>query len=51
VKLHRNASPIKALVQLQSEKEELAQVLDAQGRTVGLLYATDLAESLFRISR
>jgi len=50
VKLERNASPIKALMQLQSEKEELAQVLDAQGKTVGLLYATDLAESLFRVS-
>lgn len=49
VKLQQDVSPIKALMQLQSEKEELAQVLDAQGKTVGLLYATDLADSLFRI--
>lgn len=51
VTLDRDASPIKAIMQLQSEKEELAQVLDGHGKTVGLLYATDLAESLFRVSR
>jgi TRAP-type uncharacterized transport system fused permease subunit len=48
MKLDRKASPIHALVQLQSQKEELAQVVDDQGGTVGLLYANDLAKSLIR---
>ncbi|MBC8873022.1 MAG: DUF21 domain-containing protein [Planctomycetes bacterium] len=48
MKLDRKASPIHALVQLQSEKEELAVVVDEQGRSVGLLYADDLARSLIR---
>ena len=38
MKLDRKASPIDALVQLQSQKEDLAQVVDDQGGAVGLLY-------------
>lgn len=44
-KLNRTGSPIHALIELQSQKEELAEVVDDQGRTVGLLYANDLAKS------
>jgi CBS domain containing-hemolysin-like protein len=37
-----------ALVRMQSEKQSLAEVVDEQGVTVGLLYADRLTESLFR---
>lgn len=47
-KLHHKASPIRALIELQSRKEELAKVVDEQGGMVGLLYANDLAKSLVR---
>ncbi|MBC8355032.1 MAG: DUF21 domain-containing protein [Planctomycetes bacterium] len=41
-------SHIAALIQMQSGKEELARVVDAEGVTVGLLYASELTEPLFR---
>jgi CBS domain containing-hemolysin-like protein len=37
-----------ALIRMQSEKQSLAEVVDEQGVTVGLLYADRLTESLFR---
>jgi CBS domain containing-hemolysin-like protein len=39
---------IAALIQLQTTKEELARVVDASGRTVGVLYASELTDPLFR---
>jgi CBS domain containing-hemolysin-like protein len=39
---------IAALIQMQSNKEELARVVDDSGETVGLLYASELTEPLFR---
>jgi len=39
-----------ALVQMQSEKEALASVVDEEGTIVGLLYFKHLAEPLFRAS-
>jgi CBS domain containing-hemolysin-like protein len=44
----RHISHIEALIRMQSEKESLARVVDDQGQTVGLLYANQLAEPLFR---
>ncbi len=41
-------SHIAALIQMQSSKEELARVVDADGATIGLLYASELTEPLFR---
>ena len=48
VQLAPTASPIEAIMRLQSEKEEMAQLVDSRGRTVGLVYAADLIDSLFR---
>lgn len=48
MKLDSKATPIHALIQLQSQKEELARVVDEQGKTVGLLYSRDLAKLLVR---
>lgn len=48
MKLDGKASPIDALIQLQSQKEELAEIVDDQGGTVGLLFADDLAKALVR---
>jgi CBS domain containing-hemolysin-like protein len=39
---------IAALIQLQSMKEELARVVDATGNTIGVLYASELTDPLFR---
>ncbi len=41
-------SHIAALIQMQTNKEELARVIDSDGETVGLLYASELTEPLFR---
>ncbi|MDA1053781.1 MAG: CNNM domain-containing protein [Planctomycetota bacterium] len=41
-------SHLAALIQMQSGKEELARVVDADGATIGLLYASELTEPLFR---
>ena len=41
-------SHIAALIQMQTSKEELARVVDADGATIGLLYASDLTEPLLR---
>jgi len=45
MKLDSNTPPIQALIELQSQKEELAEVVDAQGEAVGLLYANDLVKA------
>ncbi len=39
---------ISALIQMQTNREELARVIDRDGETVGLLYASELSEPLFR---
>ena len=39
---------IAALIQLQSTKEELARVVDVDGETIGVLYASELTDPLFR---
>jgi CBS domain containing-hemolysin-like protein len=39
---------IAALIRMQTNKEELASVVDEANETVGLLYAEDLTEPLFR---
>lgn len=39
---------IAALIQMQSTKEELARVVDAEGETIGVLYASELTDPLFR---
>lgn len=41
---------IAALIRMQSSKEELAAVVDDDGKTVGLLYAEELTTRLFRAS-
>lgn len=41
-------SHIAALIQMQTSKDELARVVDADGSTIGLLYASELTEPLFR---
>ena len=41
-------SHLAALIQMQTSKEELARVVDADGATIGLLYASELTEPLFR---
>lgn len=46
--LDATASHIAALIQMQTSKEELARVVDADGATIGLLYASDLTDPLFR---
>lgn len=46
-----NDSHIAALIQMQTNKEELARVIDDKGETVGLLYASELTDPLFRDSR
>ncbi|HRX79710.1 MAG TPA: hypothetical protein P5307_11650, partial [Pirellulaceae bacterium] len=43
-----NESHIAALIQMQTSKEELARVVDADGVTLGLLYASELTDPLFR---
>lgn len=43
-----SASHIAALIQMQTSKEELARVIDADGATIGLLYASELTDPLFR---
>ena len=43
-------SHIAALIQLQSSKDELARVVNKDGDTVGLLYAVELTQPLFRES-
>ncbi|MEX0818703.1 MAG: CNNM domain-containing protein [Pirellulaceae bacterium] len=43
-------SHIAALIHMQSNREELASVIDADGGTIGLLYASDLTDPLFRDS-
>ncbi|MCA9119878.1 MAG: DUF21 domain-containing protein [Planctomycetaceae bacterium] len=46
--LDAGTSHIAALIQMQTGKEELARVVDADGATIGLLYASDLTDPLFR---
>ncbi len=48
MQLHRRDSLIHALIRMQSEKEEIAQVLDASGQTWGLVYASDVIDLLVR---
>ena len=51
IQLSRGDSFIDALLRLQRDKQELAAVIDANGRTVGLLHAKELAHRLFREER
>lgn len=46
MKIHDNESPIAALTKMQGEKELIAQVLDAQDQTIGLLSARTLTDFL-----
>ena len=41
-------SHIAALIQMQTSKDELARVIDKDGATIGLLYASELTDPLFR---
>ncbi|MFV1964749.1 MAG: CNNM domain-containing protein [Pirellulaceae bacterium] len=43
-----NESHIAVLIRMQTNKEELARVVDDANETVGLLYAEELTEPLFR---
>jgi len=45
-----NEPLIAALIRMQSSKEELAEVVDPNGKTIGLLYAEELTSRLFRAS-
>jgi len=51
LRLKRSDSFIDALLRFQQEKEELAVVIDANGKPVGLLHARELAKHLFREER
>jgi CBS domain containing-hemolysin-like protein len=51
LRVGRSESFVSVLLRLQQEKEELAVVTDASGKTVGLLHARDLAQHLFREAR
>lgn len=46
--LQANDAHIAALIQLQSTKAELARVVDTAGKTIGVLYASELTDPLFR---
>ena len=46
--ISEDESHIAALIRLQTDREELAAVIDAEGSTVGLLFADQLTEPLFR---
>jgi CBS domain containing-hemolysin-like protein len=48
IELNKDDSLVHAMIQLQSQKEELAQVIDQQNRPVGLLYASDVNDLLMR---
>jgi len=45
------ATHVAALMQMQNAKQELARVVDTQGRTVGILTAQNLREPIFRGGR
>ncbi len=42
------STPIEALIRMQSEQENMARVLDAEGQTIGILYASRLRRQLLR---
>lgn len=46
--IRKGESHLDALLRMQSEKEELARVIDENGETVGLLYAETLTAPLLR---
>jgi putative hemolysin len=48
MKVSAGDTHVTALIAMETNKETLAQVVDAQGSTVGLLYAEQLNEPLFR---
>ncbi len=48
MEIDRRESHIAALIRMQSEKAEMALVRDEYGHNIGLLYADDLIEPLFR---
>ena len=51
IRMERNTSLLEALLRLQSEKEEVAQVVNSDGSTLGLLYADDLVQSFVRTNQ
>lgn len=48
VKLKRDATQIEALIRLQSERQELAMVTDQLDTPIGLLFASELIDTVFR---
>lgn len=44
----RSQSLIQSLIRMQSEKAEVAQVVDDSGRPIGLLYASDVIDRMVR---
>ncbi|MEQ8791404.1 MAG: CNNM domain-containing protein [Pirellulaceae bacterium] len=48
LKVSAGDTHVTALIAMETSKEELAQVVDAKGVTIGLLYAEQLNEPLFR---
>jgi CBS domain containing-hemolysin-like protein len=46
--IEASESHIAALIQMQTNKEELARVVDGDGAIIGLLYASELTGPLFR---
>ncbi|NLS91976.1 MAG: DUF21 domain-containing protein [Planctomycetaceae bacterium] len=41
-------APIEALIRMHTEQENMARVVDAEGRTIGILYASRLRRQLLR---
>lgn len=48
MKFHRTQSLIEALIRMQSDKADVAQVVDDAGRPIGLLYASDVIDRMVR---
>lgn len=42
------STPIEALIRMHSQQENMARVIDAEGQTVGILYASRLRRQLLR---
>ncbi len=51
IHMERNTSLLEALLRLQSEKEDMALVVNNDGTTLGLLYADDLVQSFVRTNQ
>jgi CBS domain containing-hemolysin-like protein len=51
IRMGRNTSLLEAMLRLQSEKEEVAQIVNNDGSTLGLLYADDLVQSFVRTNQ